>query len=256
MQLRLPFGLQLMLALSIVFIFSCSPKNRVPVFQDKDAVILLQKGSCRGKCAVYTFTIYKNKYALYHGTMNTDKMGKHYKLLSDSVYSAVIKQFKNSNFSAFDSVYTSDIVDFPTITIGYKENKMMKMVSYQNEKPKSLSDLQINLERIANSFGWTPVKKSKSNMDYSDSSKSPQNDDYIKEEIIIEPATGTEIAQWLERYTGFGVRLEKKIAPNFNYYLIKWDVSTISPEDFMQLLKSDREIKSAEFNKKIMVREH
>ncbi|MBK6784920.1 MAG: hypothetical protein IPG79_15040 [Saprospiraceae bacterium] len=255
MQLRLPFIVQAIFITLVVFT-SCSPKNRVPTFQDKDAVIRLQKGSCFGKCAVYTFTVYRNKYALYHGTMNTDKMGKHYKLLSDSVYSALTKQFKDSDFSKFDSIYQSDIVDFPTITIGYKENKIMKTVSYQNEKPQALSVLQLSLEKIANSFDWTAVKKQKSNIEYTPVGKNSSSDIYIKEEIIIEPAPGIEMARWLDRYVGYGVRVEKKMAPNFDYYLIKWDESTISPDDFLLLLKSDREIKSAEFNKKIMTREH
>ena len=72
----------------------------------------------------------------------------------------------------------------------------------------------------------------------------------IKEEVIIEPDSGLLLAKWIEAHNGIGVRLIKRIAPGLNYYLITYDSSKISGENFLQLLKEDAQIKTAEFNKK------
>lgn len=238
-------------------LFSCSPKNRIPTFKDKDLLISLDKGSCLGKCAVYSLSIYKNKVALYEGKTNSDKIGKHYKVLTDSMFQALNMLFKNSDFLNLDATYPSYIEDFPSITVGYYGVKPPKIIQYKEDKPESLKVIQLKLEHLANSFDWNSLQKNKDNLEYTPvSSRDLENDIYVRDEIIIEPKAGIEVEKWVRRYIGYSVVIVNKIAPNFNYYLIQWDLNVISPDEMLEKLKQDTEIKSAEFNKKIMKRDH
>lgn len=242
----------------ILSFFSCKTTKGVPAFKEKDKAMTLEKGSCLGKCAVYTLTIYKNKYALYEGRFNTDKIGKHYKLIPDTTYNQLKMLYEKAGFMNFDSVYTSDIADFPTIVVGYYLGKSPKTVTYKENKPDELSAIQRKLEHVANSFDWTPMQKSKENMEYTpmDVKRFEEDGVNIKNEIIIEPADGVNIEKWLENYEGYKLQIIRKVAPNFNYYIVGWDTNTIRPEEMLLKLKADQRVKTAEFNKKIMQREH
>ena len=218
----------------------------------------LEKGSCLGKCAVYSLTIYKNKYALYEGRFNTDKPGKHYKLLPDSVYENLKIQFKNASFENFDSFYRSDIADFPTIVLGYYLGNKPKTITYKENKPEALFVIQTKLERVANSFDWIAMQKTKENLEYKpiDVKRIQADGVYIKNEIIIEPADGMDIENCIGSYEGYKLAIKEKIAPNFNYYLLTWDTELISSDEMLAKLKADKCIKTAAYNKKIMQREH
>ena len=78
---------------------------------------------------------------------------------------------------------------------------------------------------------------------------------FIYSEVIIEPKKGLLLGKWLETKKEYGARLVKKLAPSLDYYLIEYDTSKIDPNKFLQMLQSDTNIKSAEFNKKTTQRE-
>lgn len=242
----------------LTLLSACSTRKGIPSFKPKNLAMTLQKGSCLGKCAVYTLSVYSDKYALYEGRYNTDKVGKYYKLLSDSVYRDLTGFFNTIQFVNMDSVYRSDIADFPSVTIGYHLAKKPKYVTFKENRPDELVQLQRKLEQVANSFDWIPMQKNKEKLEYTpvDGNRSHEDGVNIKTEIIMEPVQGVSMDKWLERYQGYGVKIKEKIAPNFAYYLLTWDMEIISADDMLQKIRLDSEVKSAEFNKKIMTREH
>lgn len=243
--------------LTLLFLSSCSKTKGLPKMKEKDLSMWIEKGSCYGKCAVYTMKVYSNKYALYEGRANTDKMGQYYKMISDSMYKALESAFEQSGFMMKDSVYRSDIADFPQITLGYKDGKKIKTVVYKENRPDEIHDLQLKLEKVANSFDWIALQKVEKQMEYTPVEGRQHGDDgvHLKNEIIVEPNANTDIEKWLQRYQGYDLAIVKKIAPNFNYYLLSWNTSIITPDEMLAKLKSDKELKSAEFNKKIMKRD-
>lgn len=252
------FHLFILAAWLLLSVFACRSSKNMPSFNEKNKAMSLEKGSCLGKCAVYSLTIYKNKYALYEGRFNTDKPGKHYKLLPDSVYENLNIQFEKASFDGLDSLYPSDIADFPTIVLGYYLGKKAKTITYKENKPESLSVIQKKLEQVANSFDWIAMQKTKENIEYKPMDAKRMQDDgiYIKNEIIIEPSDGMDIEKCISSYEGYKLASKGKIAPNFNYYLLTWNTEIISPDEMLAKLKSDKCFKTAEFNKKIMQRDH
>jgi hypothetical protein len=253
------FSGMLKLSVSIMMVsllFSCSAKKALPKLNDKDVLMSFEKGSCLGKCAVYSLKIYKNKYALYTGTANTDKMGKHMMLLPDSTFNNLQELFVKADFDKLQSNYPSEIIDFPLVSVGYYRKNNVKVITYKETKPAELGRIQTKMEQISNSFGWTSLEKKQEVMEYQpvDGRNRQANQNLPQNEIIIQPKEDVNIDQWVKRYEGYKVAVKQKLAPNFNYYVITWDTEVIGSEEMLQKIKGDSEIILASFNKMITTR--
>lgn len=251
------FGSCILLVAFMIFT-GCSKTKDLPTFKEKDVAMWMEKGSCLGKCAVYSLKIYKNGQVLYTGKANTDKMGQFYKMIPETEFKEMQTAFEESGFLSFDSIYVSGVDDFPLITLGMMMSKQRKTIKYKENRPEPLYKLQLKMEKLANSFDWTPMQKDSRVLEYKPIEGRQNNADdgvHIKNEIIIQPKVNVNMDNWVGRYQGYEVKVVKKIAPNLSYYLITWNTNIISPEEILQKIKSDMDIQSAEFNKKIMQRE-
>lgn len=242
----------------VIFSFTaCKTSKDLPKLKKKDVVYSLQKGSCLGKCAVYTLKVYNNKYVTYEGVAGGSKIGLYYKMITDSVYNDLELSFSEANFFEFEDEYISDIVDFPQIIVGQQKGKIYKKVKYKENRPKPLQHLQLKLEEIANSYEWQPYGKMRNK---AIETVEPRTNDAqeinILSEIIIEPNDNVMLQKWFKRYDGYGVYLIKKIAPNLNYWLISYNQEIIKPQEMLLIIQQDKDIKKAEFNKRIIPREH
>ncbi|MCB9311042.1 MAG: hypothetical protein H6567_13380 [Lewinellaceae bacterium] len=245
--------------ISLVTLFSCSTSKKVLKMDKNKASFSLEKGSCLGKCSVYNLHIYPDKVAVFEGIANTELYGIYYKNLSVEDYNALTKAFNDADFMSLKDDYYSDIIDFPLIKLGFTKDKVRKVISGKNDRPKALLDLQLKLEDVVYSKGWqmakayeqvvTPVEET--NVEH----KAPQ-EEIIENQIIIEPNPNTFLAKWIKKYSDFNVSLVKKIAPNLNLWVITYNNTKISPKDFLETLRLDPDLKSAEFNRKITPREH
>ncbi len=238
---------------TVFLIMSCKSKNKIKKIAPDSKRFILQKGGCFGTCPVYTLTINQNGEATFEGRMNTNKQGIHAKKISSEEVTKLEKLFKNAKFYQFEENYESRIADLPMITIGFDNGSGMKLVSGKMERPEEVKQLQYALEKIAESDGWTMITPP----DETPEAKAKQKENaIIYNEVIIEPRPGLMLPKWFKSKSTIGVRLIKKIAPSLNYFLITYDSSVIAPEDFMKILKDDPDILSAEFNKKVSIRDH
>lgn len=248
-----PIPLFLSVLTLFIFLFSCSGTKDFSKLKSKDIMITLQKGACYGKCSVYKLDIYKNNFAVYTGTANTDKMGVYSKVLKKEEVKVLKNKFKSIGFDQMKDEYPSEIVDFPLISIFYSGGKNPKTVSGRAERPEALRQLQVDLEKIANSTGWKLEIKP-------DQKPEPEIENVpevqIDTEIIIEPASNTHLARWFKKYENYEVYLIKKVAPNLNLWLISWNTGLMTPKDFLEMIRQDPEISKAEFNKVISPRDH
>jgi len=222
-----------------------SKKDSIRVAGDSP-LFYLSKGACFGKCPMFEMTVYGNGRAEYVGKNFTDKLGKYEKKLTADNLKSLKQIFSDSKFSEFPTSYKSNIADLPMIKIGFNSGDSLKVVSGKENRPDELLKLQIELEKVADAGGWELIDS------YENVVKSDQKAEVviIKEEIILEPQSGTLLAKWIKNYEEFEVRLIKKIAPELNYFLITYNRDLIKSDDMLRLLIDDPAIKSAEFNKK------
>ena len=234
----------LFLHLSLSFI-ACKSSKTMSDFTEDDVRFSLSKGVCFGSCPVFELKIYHGGYATFLGKQNTEKIGLYDKQLSKEDYKNLIKIFEKTNFDSFPAIFKSNIQDLPQIEIGYHNGKTFRIVAGKEDRPEDLMQAQFLLEKIADNKNWNFVKSEK---ELNPNIKAEPA--FIYNEIIIEPKKGLLISKWIESQGKYGVRLVKKIAPALDYYLIAFDPKKIDPKEYIASLHKDKDIKSAEFNKK------
>lgn len=242
--------LSLTVIAAVGLLSSCKSKTAITKIDGDEVRFSLFKGACFGQCPSYEMVITQNGKATFEGRSFTDKLGTYEKQLTKDELKTLENSFADSDFSQLQDDYPSQLVDLPMVKIGYNAGAGMKTISGKEDRPESLMQLQFALERIADSGGWILIKAQSA----AGSTKKPEVT-MIYDEVIIEPVPGTQIAKWLDSMSEQKVRLIKKIAPTLNYYLITYDQSIIAPQQFLKLLQSDKQIKTAEFNKKTTSRD-
>lgn len=235
------FLIGIILTICIIAI-SCKSAKEVSQLTSQDIRFSLVKGPCFGQCAAYTLTIYEGGYSTYEGGTYSIKKGKYGKQLDKKIYKNLIKRFENVKFSKYPKDFESLIPDLPLVTIGYHDGTQYMSTKGRENRPEDLMQLQFELEKVADSENW----------DLLEAPKVPEKPESVTifTEIIIEPFAGTQMAKWFESYNTYGLRLIKKIAPGLDLYLITYTHDTADPEDLIKILRADKNIKTAEFNKK------
>ncbi len=242
---------------AILFVvFSCKSKKEiieepVQVSEAEKVEITMSKGSCFGRCPVYTISLNQQGYSVFHGKRFSDRKGWFEKTFTKKEYEKVLSAFANSDFESFQDVYESEIPDLPLVTISYKKGEgETKTVKGKVERPEALIKLQALLEELAETDeGWTIKENTE------EEEKDEPKETTLYNEIIIEPQKSMVLPPWFKQQKElYGIRLLKKIAPNLNYWLITYDTSKFKPEEMLQILLDDPKIKHAEFNKKVNIR--
>ena len=235
-------------AICILFFFACKTTKKIENLTDDDIKIMLQKGGCFGNCPIYTIKVYEGGYVHFDGRKHIDKLGTYHKTLSKAEYAAMVEKFETSNFTQFKDEYKSDIPDLPMVRLSYKNEKAkdLKTVKGKMERPETVKELQLLLEKLVAGSDWTLIKKLEEEKPPSDAkSKATVN----KSEIIIEPNQGINLPRWFsEKKEKYGIRIINKIAPNLNLWLITYDKQMVDGDTMLTILKNDEGIKSAQFN--------
>jgi Domain of unknown function (DUF6438) len=230
----------------LVTVLACSPTKDISNLKEKDIVIILKKGSCYGKCAVYNLHIYKDGFVTYEGILHSEKIGFFSKRVTKEELNTFKKEFEDIGFMELPSEYPSEIVDLPLITMMYRNGKKSKIVSGRTDRPKNLLQLQYKLEKLANSTGW---KLEKANDNPTNTSTNEHETKALENQLILAPAENVSLTNWFQRYQRYDLQLIKKLAPSLNFWLVSFNTKLISQEEMIKLLKGDKDIKSVEVNR-------
>jgi len=247
----------LLFVLMVGAITSCSGLKKVKKFNKDNAVLGLKKEAVSGPYSVYDLFIYPNGYAVYEGFVNVEKFGLYAKKMTKQEIKSLTDEFEKSDFFGYKDQYSIPSPDLPVITLIYnKEKGRTKKVVGSIDRPRKLTELQVLLEQIAKSGDMIKIEE------YEIQRKSQEvQEEMIVEpeykilsEIIIETASSIFMAQWMKKYSEYDVRLVTKISDELNLWVISYNTGIISPNEMLDLLNADSEIKKAEFNKKISSR--
>lgn len=102
--------------------------------------------------------LFKSGKITFEGIKNVDKIGKFSKKITGRSVKKIITQFEKANFDNFSNDYTGFISDLPTTYISFNHNGKTKTIRDYFEAPKELKELELILENIANSTGWTKIE--------------------------------------------------------------------------------------------------
>lgn len=212
-------------------------------YKADEKIIEISKGACFGRCPVYTMTVYGQGLVSYEGKRFTDKVGIYTKQLLEVEYTQLFKAFKDANLWQYQDEYNSRIPDLPMITIHYFNKGSQKKIMGKEGRPETVMGLEKQLDAIVDSKGWI-LKEAP---DYG------LPDNYIPNEIIVQLKDEVDVEKWKNKFMRGMMKTEvvKRITPDMNYWLVRYDVSAMPPKDFLDMVKRDSDVVTAEFNKKV-----
>ncbi|MDF2438551.1 MAG: hypothetical protein K0Q95_2927 [Bacteroidota bacterium] len=138
---------------------STSSENTGTTGGPETIVIGYEKGACFGTCPVFKMTLNaETNKATYVGTAHVDKVGTYEKAISDEEIMKLKAEFDKAKFLDMNDVYTNEISDLPSTYVSFSMNGKTKTVKERYHAPKELKELELILDKIANSEGWVQIK--------------------------------------------------------------------------------------------------
>lgn len=232
---------------ALILITSCASSVKMVKDPAKSSPkIVMSKGACFGECPVYTLTIYNSGLMKFNGVRYTKMDGKHERQLSEEEYIALIKRVDKLDLWNFEDMYDLQIADLPTTTISYSREDKTKTIKSKSEKPEPIRLLEKELEELIFNAEWE--------MKEAPIIPEEEKPEIIKEEIIIKGTNQMILVKWLKKYQDYGVRIGKRLGPESDYWLIRYDGTLIDADDLLKKIQEDPEIEEAEFNKVVKPR--
>lgn len=205
-----------------------------------DPRIEMFKGPCFGSCPVYKLTIYEGGVVAYEGQQFTNRIGLYTKLLDQTTYRNLIKDFESSNFWNFQNAYKAQIPDLATVTISFHDGEQSKSVKGKDGRPAKIMELEEKLTAIAESGGW---EKQAAGSNYG----MPEN--VIADELLVNLSSEVDPNVWIIQFAKQDLQIVKRLAPNSPYWLFRFNPERINPEEMLGLVRRNEYVLSAEFNK-------
>lgn len=213
---------------------ACKPSFDHMNLRDTTVVASMEKGPCYGRCPVFTLSIYENGIVAYEGKRFTDREGTFYRKLDKKELASLREKFRQADFFSFNRVYPSRIPDMATVSISYKEGGKSATVMGKEGRPEAVMELENYLDKIANTGEWVARTRTEKNESIN--------------EIIVQLKEEVNIPTWMEKYRELEVDPFRKLTPNANNWLIRFNTEKISAEEMLKLLHLDEDVISAELN--------
>lgn len=213
--------------------------------EDLDKVVSMNMGPCYGNCPVYTLTVYGNGVVAYQGERFTDRKGVYIRDIGRPALKALKQELVAANLWKFPNAFKSQIPDLPTVTIEYFEDGQTKVIRGKDGRPPQVLRIQELLEQIANEGDWK--------MQTAPAQGVPE--DYIAHELIVQLDPAVQPEQWSRQYSQQDLRVIKRLGPNNAYWLVRYNTDATPPNEMLRLIRQDRDVINAEFNKSVQGRE-
>ena len=237
----------LMTILFLLISYSCSGPKMILDPAQASPKVVLSKGACFGDCPVYTLTIYNTGLMKYNGVRNTEKEGKFEKQLQEQEYVELIRFIEKRNIWKLEDTYQMDIADLPPLSFSYSDKDQTKTIKGKADLPLKLVEIEKYLDSLIQTEGWIQTEGAVE--------KPWEETAIIDDEIIIKGSGQLILVRWLKKYKEYGLRIGKRLGPESEYWLVRFDKSLIEPAKMLEMIKNDPAIEEAEFNKKIVERD-
>jgi hypothetical protein len=228
--------------LLLLLTISCSTVKMVKDPAKASPKIVLSKGACFGECPVYTLTIYNTGLMKFNGVRFTKMDGKHEKQLSEEAYIALVKNFDDVDLWKYDDVYDMQIADLPTTSISYSSKEKTKSVKGKADRPEKILELENALISLIDLEGWVMTEAPADQL-------RAEEKRIIDDEIIIKGNDQLILVRWLKTYEKYDMKIGKRLGPNSEYWVVKFDKTLIDPAEMLKMIQDDPAINEAEFNK-------
>lgn len=215
----------------------CATK-KLTLTQPGDILFEMSKSPCFGKCPVYAVTIFQSGAMQLNAKENMEFSGKYTLQMSATKLKAFKAKLKGLDLLSLRNEYREPIADAPATHIVYHEGDSIKKIFTNFLYPDSLQHFTEELDRMVQSGNWTKVM-----------------DHRVLQEYIIQLKQDARLSEILQRYATYELMLGKRLDPATNqYWVVTAKVNPGESDQFLNILKSDKDIQTAQTNKALETR--
>lgn len=241
----------LIVSLVLLSTFSCELFG--PIISKSDQYtkrVSYHRGACFGRCEVFTVDLYENGLVVFMGERFTDRPGTWEKSIDRRRATALIDSFERADFENYPRTFRTNIPDLPSIDMTYYDaDGTAYLTSYRDQAPEELLALERAMNRLAHEDGFRQTSDT-----IADNKFQPVNN-LDREEIIVHLRADVNPEAWIIGYGKQNAQLVKRLSPNGNYYLITTDPNIMGSEEFLDFLRQDAAVLSAQKNGTVGPRE-
>ncbi len=238
-----------LLAGSLMFFSSCKTTQKALTQEEVQAlpkVLEYSRTGCRGKCPAFDFTVYQDGWAIFNGKRYTKHEGEATTQLSKEEFAQLQANCQKANLWDLQPAYGMNVMDIPTTTIHFYEKDRDKKVAWRMRAPKGLPTLSNEICQILYNRGWLETVKKEKEMSMPVGA--------IHNEIIVQFNEKVNTDKWCAQYERFGLTKKKALSTLTPLYLFQFDTGKMSPDRMLEMIKRDKKVTSAEFNKRMETR--
>ena len=213
-------------------------------------LISFKKGSCMGKCPVYSITIDQSGLLTYHGILNVDNIGTWTRKLDAKELRKLKRKLRRTRFHKLENEYGMNLMDAPQTTFTYETKDIQYLIKAKMDMPKKL----VKLESFLKVFRKTEHNTSLTWVEKVDEKADSGRKESLIPNIIVQFAPEVNKDSWTLNYRAYKVKIIRRIAPNRELFLVGYDEGSIKMDQLIEKFTNDALIISAEANKKVKMR--
>ena len=240
-------------AIALINFTSCDPAVLLGPQADRadkyDLRVRYHRGSCYGRCEVYTLNVYDNGLLIFEGKRFTDRPGTWEKSIDRRRVTSLLDSFARADFPNYPRSFRGEIADAATIEFTYYNQDGKEYVtSYKDIAPPELEQLSSKLHNLAHLPNYRQVS------DTIAGRKNRPVANQEREEIIVQLSEGVAATTWVIAYGKQNVQVKNRISPNSPYYIITADPNIMGAEELLTFLRQDKDVLSAQLNNAVRPR--
>src|ERR1700733_9628445 len=128
----------------------------------KNVVITLSRDACYGTCPMYTVELHGDGTVVYRGKRFVAVKGERRGKVAEVAVQDLVAEFRKADFFSLSDQYIAGVTDFPSYTISIeidgKKKTVLDYVGGQVGMPRTVTDLENDIDRIAGSDRWVRQK--------------------------------------------------------------------------------------------------
>jgi len=234
---------------SLIFFSACKTTQKALSSAEVQAlpkVLEYNRTGCRGKCPAFDFTVYKDGWAVFNGKRYTKYEGEATTQLSKEEFAQLQANCQKADLWNHQPAYGMNVMDIPTTTIHFYENGRDKKVAWRMRAPQALPTLSNEICEILYAKGWLERVKREKGITYPAGT--------IHNEIIVQFNEKVNTEKWCAQYERFGLKKKKNLSTLTPLYLFHFDTGKMGPDKMLEMIRLDKKVQSAEFNKRMETR--
>jgi hypothetical protein len=215
--------------------FTCKSQNGLQKKSEK--LIMMASHGCRGYCPVYILTFFENGDLHYKGIRFVQDTG----MITTGITPEELAQLKmevaKTNLWQYPEVIESQVADAPGSTMTVYNGAKSHQVSGSIDRPAQIIVLEKLMKKLAEDHGFHVTRGI-------DPGAPPPG-----YEIIVLLKEDVNAGNWIGDYKELRLQLVRRLGAE-NKWLVAYDPGKSSEKKLLERLKEDKEVVSAQGNKK------